>query len=95
LTVAAWCRYLNGRDEQGCLIAIHDALADRLTHQTRLGGLDPRPLLRMSEIFGEDLPHSPRFVEAVTNALRKLYEFGSRATLASVSSDLAANQSDS
>ena len=93
LTVAAWCRYLNGRDEQGCLLTIDDPLAERLTQQTRLGGLDPKPLLRMTEIFGEDLGHSPRFVAAVTNALRKLYELGSRATLVLVHHSIHENPS--
>ncbi len=88
LTVAAWCCYLNGRDEQGGAIVIHDPLADLLTQQTRLGGLDPRPLLRISEIFGEDLPHSPRFVEAVTNGLGRLHKFGSRATLTQLAQSL-------
>jgi mannitol 2-dehydrogenase len=85
LAVAAWCRYLNGQDDQGGAIAINDPLADLLKQQTRIGGLDPRPLLSVSEIFGEDLPQEPRFVEAVTDALEKLYKIGSIATLVELS----------
>lgn len=81
LVIAAWCRYLNGQDDQGNAIAIDDPLADLLQQQARIGGLDPRPLLSLSEIFGEDLPQSPRFVEAVTDALSKLYKVGARAML--------------
>ncbi|MBW4422416.1 MAG: mannitol dehydrogenase family protein [Myxacorys californica WJT36-NPBG1] len=81
LVIAAWCRYLNGQDDQGNAIAIDDPLADLLKQQARIGGLDPRPLLTVSEIFGEDLPQSPRLVEAVTDALSKLYKIGARATL--------------
>ena len=81
LAVAAWCRYLGGQDDQGGAIAINDPLADLLKQQTRIGGLDPKPLLSLFEIFGEDLPQEPRFVEAVTDALGKLYKIGSRATL--------------
>lgn len=80
LTVAAWCRYLASHDEQGQPIPIDDPLADILTQRASLNELDPRPLLSISEIFG-DLVQSPRFVEAVTNQLRSLHEFGAKGTL--------------
>lgn len=80
LTVAAWCRYLVSHDEQGQPIAIDDPLADILTQRASLNELDPKPLLSISEIFG-DLVQSPRFVEAVTNQLRSLHEFGAKGTL--------------
>ena len=81
LTVAAWCRYLNGSDDQGRPITIDDPMADLLTQLARSGGSDPRPLLSLSEIFG-DLPQSPRFVETVATKLNSLYEFGAKGTLA-------------
>jgi len=49
-----------------------------------LSELDPRPLLSLTEIFG-DLVQSPRFVEAVADQLRSLYEFGAQGTLARLS----------
>jgi mannitol 2-dehydrogenase len=84
LTVAAWCRYLNGYDDQNRPIPIDDPLADILTQQVRLGKTDPRPLLSMFEIFG-DLVQSPRFVETVAYKLSSLDEFGAKGTLTALS----------
>lgn len=80
LTVAAWFRYLQGQDDQGNPIAIDDPMADILMQQARSGGSDPRPLLSLSEIFG-DLSQSSRFVQAVTSHLRNLHELGAKETL--------------
>ena len=84
LTVAAWFRYLNGQDDQGHPISIDDPMADILTQKARSGGSDPKPLLSLSEIFG-DLADSPTFVETVTDKLHSLYEFGAKETLARIS----------
>ena len=84
LTIAAWCRYINSHDEQGQPIPIDDPLADILTQRACLSELDPRPLLSLSEIFG-DLVQSSRFVQAVADQLRSLHEFGAQGTLARLS----------
>ncbi|MBE9158072.1 mannitol dehydrogenase family protein [Nodosilinea sp. LEGE 06152] len=81
LTIAAWFRYLNGKDDQGNAMPIDDPMADTLTERARSGGTDPMPLLNLTEIFG-DLPQSPRFVETVTQHLHQLHELGTEATLA-------------
>ncbi|MGL4620925.1 MAG: mannitol dehydrogenase family protein, partial [Chroococcidiopsis sp.] len=81
LTIAAWFRYLKGQDDRGNPIEIDDPMADILTQRARSGGSDPRPLLSLSEIFG-DLSRSSRFVETVGNYLRNLDEFGAKGTLA-------------
>lgn len=80
LTVAAWFRYLNGFDDHGNSISIDDPMADILTQQARVGRSDPKPLLSLSEIFG-DLPQSPRFVDAVASKLHTLYELDAKGTL--------------
>lgn len=80
LTVAAWCRYLSERDEQGGAIAIDDPMAEVLTQRAHAGGADPQPLLNLTEIFG-DLSQSSRFTEAVATNLRSLSEVGTKATL--------------
>ncbi len=80
LTIAAWCQYLNGYDDQNRPIPIDDPLADLLTQQARSGKTDPRPLLSIFEIFG-DLGQSPRFVETVADKLSSLHEFGAKGTL--------------
>ncbi len=82
LTIAAWCRYLNGYDDQNRPIPIDDPLADSLTQQAGSGKTDPKPLLSIFEIFG-DLVQSPRFVETVADKLRSLQEFGAKRTLVS------------
>lgn len=80
LTIAAWCRYLTSQDKQGQPIPIDDPLADILIQRASLSALDPKPLLGISEIFG-DLVESPRFFEAVADQLRSLHEFGVEGTL--------------
>ena len=82
LAVASWCRFLAGTDEQGKPIEIQDPMADELHRHAKAAGKDPRPFLGMREIFGDDLPQSPVFVEQVGDALQSLYDVGARATLA-------------
>lgn len=82
LAVASWCRFLAGTDEQGKPIEIQDPMADQLRQQAKTAGKDPRPFLGTREIFGNDLPQSPVFVEQVGNALQSLYDVGAKATLA-------------
>ncbi|WP_242060019.1 mannitol dehydrogenase family protein [Oscillatoria sp. FACHB-1407] len=80
LAIAAWFRYLKGQDEQGKPIAIDDPMAEILTQRAHSGGVDPTPLLSLTEIFG-DLLHSSRFVDAVTHHLRSFNERGVKGTL--------------
>ncbi|MBD1822032.1 mannitol dehydrogenase family protein [Cyanobacteria bacterium FACHB-DQ100] len=79
-TIAAWFYCLMGQDDQGQAIAIEDPLSTVLT--ARVNKADVRPLLSLSEIFGDDLVQSLRFVEATERALRQLSKTGVRATLA-------------
>ncbi|MEG4440484.1 hypothetical protein QUB49_01650 [Microcoleus sp. AT9_B4] len=75
---------ISGLHRQGQPIPLDDPLADILTQRASLSELDPRPLLTLSEIFG-DLVESPRFVEAVADELRSLHEFGAKGTLSRLS----------
>lgn len=79
-TVAAWFRYLNGKDDQGNPLTIDDPMADVLTEKARAGGADPTQLLGLTEIFG-DLPQSKPFTETVTRYLQQLYEQGTQKAL--------------
>jgi mannitol 2-dehydrogenase len=90
LTIAAWCHYLNGCDDQNRPIPIDDPLADSLTQKARSGKTDPRPFLSIFEIFG-DLVESPGFLETIADKLSNLHEFGDRGTLARFSSALSAS----
>jgi mannitol 2-dehydrogenase len=86
LAIAAWFQCLAGQDEHKKPIAIEDPLANILAERVRQGGTDPRPILALSEIFGDDLPQSTRFVEATANLLQQISERGVKATLNHISS---------
>lgn len=86
LVVAAWCRYLQGTDEQGRPIAIEDPMSALLTEQAQ-GPDAPGSILRLTEIFGEDLSQSSEFQSAVTAHFNALRDRGALAMLA----DLAAS----
>jgi mannitol 2-dehydrogenase len=81
LAIAAWFHYLHGNDDQGRQIVIEDPMADVLVERAHAGGQDPRPLLNVSEIFG-DLAQSSQLVETVTHYLHQLSELGVEKTLA-------------
>jgi mannitol 2-dehydrogenase len=82
LAVAGWFRYLAGTDERGGTLEIIDPLAARLTQCARSGGADAGALLGIREVFGDVLPASAPFRALVSEALRGLYQHGTRATLA-------------
>jgi mannitol 2-dehydrogenase len=79
-TVAAWIRFLNGKDDLGGELPFADAMGEPLREIARRAGPDPSPILRMQELFG-DLPAAPRFADAVNGYLHGFYEQGARATL--------------
>ncbi len=81
LAVAAWFRYLRGTDADGRSVEIDDPRAELLQSLARAGGSDPRPLLRVSSIFG-DLGRRPDFVEELAQALSDLDRAGVRIALA-------------
>ncbi|WP_036487830.1 mannitol dehydrogenase family protein [Myxosarcina sp. GI1] len=80
LTIAAWFRYLNGKSDRGRSMPIDDPMADTLTQRALEGGSNPRPLLELTELFG-NLSQSSRFVETATKYLSQLYELGTAKTL--------------
>ncbi|GGP78259.1 mannitol dehydrogenase family protein [Saccharothrix coeruleofusca] len=51
--VAAWMRYLRGVDLRGAPIEVHDARAEELREAAERGGVDPCPLLALTDIFGD------------------------------------------
>ncbi len=82
LAVAAWMRYVTGRDERGGAIDVRDPLSARLRAIAEEAGPVPErlapALLAVREVFGTDLPANPVFVAAVTDGLARLYEHGAR-----------------
>ena len=74
--VAAWFRYLTAKQDSGVEYRLNDPLADRLQKLAREGGADPTGLLQVKEIFGEDLPKDPRFVNQIKADLAAIYAKG-------------------
>ncbi len=94
LAVAAWMRYVTGRDEAGKDIDVRDPLADRLRRLADAAGqraeqLAPT-LLAVEEVFGKDLAADPRFARAVTAALDRLLREGARRSVGQLVAELAA-----
>jgi fructuronate reductase len=85
LGVAAWMRYVTGVDERGRAIDVRDPLAERLrTTAASAGGMPARlvdSFLRVSEIFGHDLPQCEAFRAELTSHLDALLRRGARETV--------------
>ncbi|MDJ0921859.1 MAG: mannitol dehydrogenase family protein [Henriciella sp.] len=85
LAVAAWMRYVTGRDEAGEPIDVRDPMAGRLADTAARVRGEPHALaqayLGISEIFGADLPQNVRFTAAVEDALESLLEHGAAKTI--------------
>jgi mannitol 2-dehydrogenase len=79
LVVAAWARYAEGVDEEGCVIDVVDRRADALRPAAARQRDDLTAFLGNAELFG-DLTTSERFVAAFSSSLRSLHERGARAT---------------
>ena len=80
LAVAGWMRYLVGLDEKNVPYVLNDPLAARLQPLARESQADPRPLLSLTQIFG-DLGKSEVLVAQIGDFLSQLYSAGSIATL--------------
>lgn len=84
--LAAWMRYATGVDEYGRPIDVQDPLGARLRaiadEAGPVGGRLAPAMIGLREVFGDDLPRDPRFVDAVTRALDRLYADGSAGAVA-------------
>lgn len=80
LGVAGWMRYVSGTDEQGNAIDVRDPLSDKFQAIVATSSDAERvsALLTLNEIFGDDLPQNPVFVEAITSAYQRLVRLGAR-----------------
>ena len=85
LGIAAWMRHATGKDERGREVEVCDPLAAEMRRRADAAGMRAETLapalLRIEAIFGRDLPTNPRFVAAVTQALKSLLAQGALATL--------------
>lgn len=85
LTVAAWMRYVGGKDEQGAVIDVRDPLADRLKAASDAGKTAQQKvaaLLDVWDVFSPALVTDQRFVDAVSQAYEALQDIGARAAVA-------------
>jgi fructuronate reductase len=85
LGVAAWMRYVTGVDEHGRAIDVRDPLASRLREISDSAGRAPVQLvdrlLRVTEVFGDDLPRSETFRAALIGHLASLFQRGALETV--------------
>ena len=81
LALAGWLRYLRGVDDKGRPFVINDPRADELQRLAREGGADPRPLLGLTDLFG-DLGQSEPLVRRLTSYGEQLDTDGAWATVA-------------
>ena len=85
LAVAAWMRYVYGRDERGAAIDVSDPMAPRLAALADAHRDDPagfaRALLGLEAIFGADLPSDARFTGPVARWLHELFAEGAASTV--------------
>jgi fructuronate reductase len=86
LTVAAWMRYVAGRDERGATIDVRDPLAADFARVAAAAQGSPSALadglLALDTVFGRDLPADARFAGPVRRHLSDLMAHGVRAVLA-------------
>ena len=68
-------------DDQGKAYVIDDPRADELQRLARAGGADPRPLLALTDLFG-DLGQSEALVRRLTRYGERLDADGAWATVA-------------
>ncbi|CAF3427571.1 unnamed protein product [Rotaria socialis] len=82
MAVGSWIRYFGGKDESGQSIVLRDVLADelqlqKLASEARFTAIE---MLRVRQVFG-DLANNKLFAETVQDAVKLLYEEGSKAAL--------------
>ena len=84
-SLAAWLRFLAGRDEAGRELPLDDPLAARLRAAAAFLACDPgavvRVALEIEEVFGPDLRADAVLVGQLTAALTRIYQAGLRAAL--------------
>lgn len=78
LGIAGWMRYVSGVDDAGQPIDIRDPLADKIHAivETSTDNERVTALLALKEIFGNELPLNPTFVDAIANAWQSIVTHG-------------------
>jgi mannitol 2-dehydrogenase len=76
--VAGWFTYINGVDDEGNTFEVDDVMKEQLQRLAKAGGRDPRELLSIKSLFGDDLRNDKRFVDEVTKAMELIATIGAR-----------------
>ena len=83
--LAAWLRFLGGRDEAGRELPLDDPMAARLRATVVPAAHDPAALVRaalgIEEVFGRDLREDAALIDDLTAALDRLPRLGVRAAV--------------
>lgn len=79
--IAAWIRFLAGKDESGAPIEIDDPYRDRIMAAAAESIESAAPFLAMQEVFPEQIAANTRFVESVTRYLREIRRLGVKGAL--------------
>jgi mannitol-1-phosphate/altronate dehydrogenase len=86
LALAGWLRRVRGVNEKNIEFVVRHPLADLLKEKAIAGGSDPRPLLTISQLFGE-LGSDARVIEPTQRHLTSLYANGALRTLENVANE--------
>ncbi|KAJ5895160.1 mannitol 2-dehydrogenase [Penicillium taxi] len=73
---AAWFRYVNGVDDSGKTFVVDDPMREELQTKARAGGTNPREMLSIKSLFGDDLRSDDRFLETLTTAMEEIARDG-------------------
>ncbi|KEY74997.1 hypothetical protein S7711_01339 [Stachybotrys chartarum IBT 7711] len=79
--VGAWFRHIRGVDDEGKPFEVDDPMREQLQTLAREGGNDPRKLLSIGMLFGDDLRTDKRFIAEVTTVMELIAKDGVMATL--------------
>ncbi|KAM0559925.1 hypothetical protein ACHAPJ_003875 [Fusarium lateritium] len=77
----AWFRYINGVDDKGNNFEVDDPMRETLQRLAKEGGPDPRSILSVRELFGDDLRGDQRFLDEVTKAMDLIAKDGVMETI--------------
>lgn len=94
LVIAAWMRYVIGKDETGQSYNVQDPLAECFQRIVADTVDDPskmvRSLIKIDTIFDKRLVHNPEFSQRVSNWLRQILEIGTFRTLKKITESISA-----
>lgn len=75
-TAATWFHYIKGVDDLGNKFEVSDPMLEEIQAKAIAGGTDPRELLSIKSLFGDDLRNDERFVATMTEALEDIARDG-------------------